>query len=327
MRLIPNHPNNYNGMVHSDFLERLMPHIQGLHVNIYGKTVLESSAVEWAALGMLEEIHLHGAGTTNEALIVKGHGRELAQFIRSSKNADPSLDFLYDYYYGTAEEGMSALLKVLNDPKRLIENINVISSIVIADMGFECSKDLKSFLFANLTADERKKANFELHYHLHHYLRHHDDIRAWAEKSSTPYDFTKLAIFQAHVGDFDSAKASLDRAGRLAVKDFFAWHGISKQYIFILGDFEGFDAAMEAQIESCDSTFAYLESVWSYCHYIGNAEAIEKARDLMHLAELASDDADDLNMVAKFWEDDLNDPERGAKCRKIAGLRAKLKGA
>jgi hypothetical protein len=327
MRLIPNHPNNYNGMVHPKFLEHLKPHIQDLRANIYGKTVPESSAVEWAELGMLEEIHLHSAGTTNEALITKGRGHVLAQLVRSSKDADPALDFLYDYYFGTAEEGMSALLKVLNDPGRLIDNINVISSICIADMGFKTSEKLNAFLFANLTADERKRANFELHYHLHHYLRHPDDIREWAEKSSTPFDFAKLAIFQAHVGDFDSARTSLDRAGRLAGKDFFAWQQITRGYLFLLGDFDGFEDAMKAQIESCDCTFAYLESVWGLCHYIGSDEAIEKARDLMHLAELASDDADDLNMVAQYWEDDLNDPERGAKCRKMAGVRAKLKGA
>ena len=326
MRFNPSHPRNYNGFYHPDYLDHLKPHIQNLHVEIDGVEVPDSNAIEWAEKGMLESINLFGACATYESMVVKGMGKQLASFIQDyPDDTDQSLFFLHDYYFGTPDQSMSALLGVLDDSKRLIHDINVISSICIHDLDFTDSDGVVKFLLKNLNANEQRYARCNLKYHFHHYLRDPVDIAAWKHSASSAYDWAMLATFQASVGDSGAARRSLIKAERVANLDFYARQKIARSYLFLLGDFDCFWDAIRVQIESCTDTFTWLETVADLCCYIGSPEALKRARVLMNLAEIASDGSYDYKEIALAWKLYFNDMDRADYCRKIAGIYGKSK--
>ncbi len=323
MRLNPDHPQNYNGFVHPGFLDHLKPHIKDMAVEIDGVDVPGSNAVEWAEKGMLESVSLFNAYTTYESMVIKGMGKELADFIRKCDASDQSLAFLHDYYNGSPEASMAALLEVMNHPMRLSHDIRVISSICIQDMDFTQSEMLEDMLLKNLNAVDRNQLKYDLSYHFQHYLRDPLDILDWQKNAVEDSDWIKLAIFYAHSGDFKAARRSLEKAERLANRDFYSWQLISQNYLFLLGDFNSFWDATRHQIEACEDTFTFLMTVEDLGSFVGDGEALEKARDLLNLAEIASEGADDLEQISYAWEQFFNDDERAAHCRKIAGIIGK----
>jgi hypothetical protein len=318
MKLTPSNSNNYNGIVHPEFLNHLKPFIEGMPVRIYGNDIPDSSAMEWAGKGMLESISRFNAYTTYEAMIIKGMGKELAGFIRDNDKVDPSLSLIPEYYFGDPQSSMSALLKVLGDPEILVEHINLISSICIQDLEFTDSCELEKFLLKDLNAKDRKEAGYALKYHLHNYLRDPADIKTWRDSSTTASDWVKLATFHAHTGDQRASRRSLDKARWFAGRDFVTWQMISQNYLFLLGDFDGFYSAMQKQIDTCDDTFSFLMTAEDLASFIGGDDALDKSKELLNCAEICSSDVEEYELVADAWENLVEDVDRANYCRDIA---------
>ena len=64
---------------------------------------------------------------------------------------------------------MGVLLKALNDPSKLMMDLESLSAICIQDLGFYDSHDLESFLSPNLDSDDRLSLHVRLGYLLDHY--------------------------------------------------------------------------------------------------------------------------------------------------------------
>lgn len=327
MQLDPTNSTNYNGFVHPNFLDYLSPSIEDMPVKIDGVIVPNSNATEWAKNGMLDEINLFTATTSYESLIIKGKGRQLADFIRDHPETDQSLLFLDDYYSDDSSKSMEAFLKQLRRPSILARNIGVFVSICIQDFGFDNTSDIKCFLMENMNSTCHTQTKYSISYSFNHYLRDPDDIRDYEEAGSLACQWVFSAIYWAQIADFGSTRKSLEHASRMAGKDCHVWRNIALMYLYLLGDFEQFAWATKRNIERCNSARAFRDSAGQLCAYRGTPEAIEHARELMHYAELSAKNPKDLNGVAKTWECYLKDPERGSKCRKIADIQKQAMGA
>jgi len=240
MYLDPTNPHNYNGFIHPAYISHIESMIQTREATISDAEIPNADAIDFAKKGILDHFSVEGGRTSMEALVIKGQGSRLVEFLSSVNSSSTPYHWLNNYYLGSPEESILTLTSVMSDPIAMQFCTALVGAICIQDLEFHDSDELMNFFRTSSKSTNKEIMLCRLDLMLDHYRSTPESIEEFELTifPNDPYDHLDCAKLWAKLGAEEKARKHLELAEQMSDDDPIAWQLIALNYKKLLGDFE-----------------------------------------------------------------------------------------
>lgn len=321
MRINPTSAFNYNGFIHPEYIAYLEPLMRDRSVTIDDAIVPSADAIDWAKKGILDSLSVFGGTTTLEALVIKGEGPLIGDYVDELETTKKAYTWLRDYYRASPEKSIDALMKAISDWDIMQHQVKVIGAICIQDLDFQDLDELLSFIRRGRPRHERIFLGILYRLFSLHYMTDVNVINDRVKKASNdPFTHIEFAKIWAKLGDESKTREHLEMAEDFTTRDFFAWRAIASAYLKLLADFDASHVARRMQIAGACDLFCHSQTAIDLVTQVATPEAFSLAKTSMWRAEEFIRAGCDFLDLAEIWSEYFGDEERSDECKRLCDL-------